>query len=66
MGHLKYISILAIVGIIFAIMFTAAEKLIIENIKDKKKRRYIKVAIYALLYFIGACIIGEIMDWARD
>ena len=66
MGHYKYIPALIILGIFYTIMFTAVDKFIIAKISDKKKRRYVKIATYAVLYFIGACIVGEIMEWARN
>ena len=57
LSHFLYFVIL---GAILAIVFTFTDKLT-AKIEDAKKRKYIKIAIYAILMFIGACIDGIII-----
>lgn len=60
---LTHILYFAIVGVVLAFAFAAADKLI-AKIEDAKKRKYIKVAVYAVLMFIGACVVDIIvMGW---
>lgn len=60
---LTHILYFAIVGVVLAFVFAAADKLI-AKVEDAKKRKYIKVAVYAVLMFIVACVVDIIvMGW---
>ena len=59
MDTFSHIIYFAIVGIVLAFVFAAADKLI-SKIKDTTKRKYIKIAVYAVLMFCGACIVDII------
>lgn len=61
---LKYISILTVVGLLFAILFGIADKYL-RKIKDPKKRQYAKIAIYAVLFLLMGIISGETVDYFR-
>ncbi|MBJ2185049.1 MAG: hypothetical protein JFR38_11180 [Muribaculaceae bacterium] len=63
---LRYLPILVVIGLIFAIIFAAVDKLLIEKIADEKKRKYVKIASYVVLYFIAACFVVEAMEWAKQ
>ncbi len=57
---LTHVLYYAIVGVILAFVFAAADKLI-AKVEDEKKRKYIKIAVYAVLMFIGACAVDIIV-----
>jgi len=57
---LTHILYFAIVGVVLAFVFAAADKLI-AKVEDAKKRKYIKVAVYVVLMFIGACVVDIIV-----
>jgi len=57
---LAHILYFAIVGVVLAFVFAAADKLI-AKIEDAKKSKYIKIAVYAVLMFIGACVVDIIV-----
>lgn len=57
---LRYIPVIAIVGVIFAIVFAAADKLI-AKVGNPKKRKYLKIAVYAVIYFCMGCISTEVV-----
>lgn len=61
---LTHILYYAILGIVLAFAFAASDKLI-AKVEDAKKRKYIKVAVYAVLMFIGACIV-DIIVWGWE
>lgn len=58
---LRYIPVLAAVGIVFAIVFAGADKLI-SKVSDPKKRKYLKIAVYAVIYFCMGCISTEVVQ----
>jgi len=57
LNHFFYFVIL---GVVLAFVFAAADKLI-AKVEDAKKRRFLKIAVYAVLMFIGACIVDIIV-----
>ena len=59
---LTHVLYYAIVGVILAFVFAAADKLI-AKVEDAKKRKYIKIAVYAVLMFIGACADIIVRGW---
>lgn len=61
---LRYIPILAVVGVIAAVIFAAGDKLI-AKIEDAKKRKYAKISLYAVIYFCVGCICVEVVDWCK-
>lgn len=60
----RYIPILAVVGLIFGFIASAIEKYI-NKIEDETKRKYLKVAVYVVLYFCLGCIAVEVVDWSK-
>lgn len=50
----------AVLGVVLAFLFATTDKLI-AKIEDAKKRKYVKIAVYAVLMFIGACIVDIIV-----
>lgn len=57
---LNHILYFAILGVVLAIVFAITDKLI-AKVKDSKKRKHIKIAVYAVLMFISACIVDIIV-----
>lgn len=57
---LNHVLYLAIVGVVFWSVFAAADKLI-AKVEDAKRRKYIKIAVYCVLMFIGACVVDIII-----
>ena len=47
-------------GLVFALVYSAADK-VISKIKDVKKRKYTRIAVYAILLFCGACMVDIIV-----
>lgn len=61
---LYYIPILAVVGLFFGVLLVWSNKLI-AKIEDAKKRKYIKIAIYVVVYFCLGCISAEVVEYFR-
>lgn len=57
---LRYIPVLVIVSIIFAIVFAAADKLI-AKVGAPQKRKYLKIYVYAVIYFCMGVISTEVV-----
>lgn len=52
-----------IVGAVLALAYAGADKLI-AKIENAKTRKYIRIAVHAILLFCGACIVDIIVtDW---
>lgn len=66
MAHFKYIPVLALLGLILAVAVAAVDKLFIKKIADEKKRKYVKIASDVIIYFIAACVVVEVLDWAKQ
>lgn len=53
---LRYIFMIAFIGLLFAIGFAYVDN-VISKIEDKKKRKYTKIASYTVLYIIMGIIV---------
>jgi hypothetical protein len=65
MLHFIYVPILGCVGLIFAGIYAVADKIIAKT-SDKTKRKYVKIATFAVLILCMGCICSDIFDWCKQ
>ena len=58
---LTHIIEFILVGVVLAIVFIVTDKLI-AKVADAQIRKYIKISVYAVLMFVGACVV-DIIVW---
>ncbi|MCC8071361.1 MAG: hypothetical protein LIO90_06135 [Bacteroidales bacterium] len=58
---LRYVTILAVIGLILAVTFAAADKHLFAKVKDVRRRRYLKLACYALLLICLGILVDIVM-----